>query len=50
MSGKEGPPVAVRHKACGHAIHPELACPECGEWLAATDMEAKSRNNRVPVT
>jgi hypothetical protein len=43
MTGKEGPPLEVRHKACGHSIHPELACPECGDWLTATDMEAKSR-------
>ena len=43
MTGKEGPPVEVRHKTCGHAIHPELACPECGDWLQATDMAAKSR-------
>jgi DNA-binding HxlR family transcriptional regulator len=47
MSGKQGPPVEVRHKACGHSTHPELACPECGEWLTATDMEAKSRRDRV---
>jgi DNA-binding HxlR family transcriptional regulator len=49
MTGKEGPPVEVHHKACGHAIHPELACPECGEWLEATDMETKSRRERVPL-
>jgi len=50
MTGKDGPPVEVRHKTCGHAIHPELACPECGDWLSATDMEAKSRRHRVPVS
>ena len=50
MTGKDGPPVEVRHKTCGHAIHPELACPECGDWLTATDMEAKSRRHRVPVS
>ena len=50
MTGRKGPPVELHHRACGHAIHPELACPECGEWLAATDMEAKARRNRVPVT
>ena len=48
MTGKEGPPVEVRHKTCGHAVHPELACPECGDWLQATDMEAKPRRARVP--
>jgi len=50
MTGKEGPPVEVRHKTCGHAVHPELACPECGDWLTATDMEAKSRRHRTPVS
>jgi len=50
MTGKEGPPVEIRHKTCGHAVHPELACPECGDWLTATDMEAKSRRHRTPVS
>jgi DNA-binding HxlR family transcriptional regulator len=49
MTGREGPPVEVRHKACGHAIHPELACPECGDWLEASDMEARPRRDRVPL-
>jgi DNA-binding HxlR family transcriptional regulator len=49
MTGTEGPPVEVRHKTCGHAIHPELACPECGDWLQATDMDAKSRRSRLPL-
>jgi DNA-binding HxlR family transcriptional regulator len=49
MTGNEGPPVEVRHKGCGHAGHPELACPECGEWLAATDMEATPRREGVPL-
>jgi DNA-binding HxlR family transcriptional regulator len=45
MTGRNGPPVEIRHRACGHAIHPELACPECGEWLTATDMHATSRRS-----
>jgi DNA-binding HxlR family transcriptional regulator len=43
MSGKAGPPVELRHKECDHVIHPELACPECGDWLVATDMRATPR-------
>lgn len=43
MPDKDGPPVIVSHKGCGHAVVPELACPECGEWLTATDMEAHRR-------
>jgi len=49
MTGSEGPPVEVTHKGCGHAVHPELACPECGEWVEATDMEAKARREGVPL-
>ena len=37
MPDDEGPPVVLRHKQCGHQIHPELACPECGEWVGARD-------------
>ena len=36
-------PVEMRHRDCGHAMHPELACPECGEWLGARDVEAATR-------
>ena len=48
MPDKDGPPVVVSHKACGHAVVPELACPECGEWLTATDMEAVRRRALQP--
>ena len=50
MTGRQGPPVEVRHRTCGHAIHPELACPECGEWLEATDMVATSRRSPTPTS
>ena len=43
MSGGAGPPVELRHRACGHVMLPELACPECGGWLEATDVEAAAR-------
>jgi DNA-binding HxlR family transcriptional regulator len=39
MSGRTGPPVELRHRACGHLMHPELACPECGDWIEARDVE-----------
>jgi DNA-binding HxlR family transcriptional regulator len=38
MPDDEGPPVELRHKACGQVTHPDLACPECGEWIDARDM------------
>ncbi len=46
MTTDEGPPVEVLHRRCGHTVHPEMACPECGEWLTATDVEAHRR--RIP--
>ena len=49
-TGSSGPPVEIRHKACGHAVVPEVACPECGEWLTAKDMEATYRRGPVPVS
>jgi len=43
MADHDGPPVELRHKECGHVVHPELACPECGEWVGARDILAESR-------
>jgi DNA-binding HxlR family transcriptional regulator len=43
MSDEDVPPVELRHRTCGHAMVPELACPECGDWLEATDVEAARR-------
>jgi len=40
MTDRKGAPVALRPRDCGHLMHPELACPECGEWLEARDIEA----------
>src|SRR5207245_10273110 len=40
MTDRKGPPVELRHRTCGHRMHPELACPECGDWLEARDVEA----------
>jgi DNA-binding HxlR family transcriptional regulator len=43
MPDRDGPPVALRHKDCDHLVHPELACPECGEWIEARDIAAEPR-------
>lgn len=40
LAGEDGPPVELRHRGCGAAIHPVLACPACGEGLTARDVEA----------
>src|SRR5262249_45676914 len=38
MAGEAGPPVELVHKGCGKITMPALACPECGERVAARDM------------
>jgi DNA-binding HxlR family transcriptional regulator len=43
MAGVDGPPVVLRHRHCGHEIHPELACPECGDWVGPRDMSVTPR-------
>jgi DNA-binding HxlR family transcriptional regulator len=41
MTGQEGPPVELVHRSCGHAMTPELMCPECGEALHLDDVQAR---------
>jgi DNA-binding HxlR family transcriptional regulator len=43
MNDGSGPPVELRHRDCGHAMVPELACPECGDWLEARDVEVVTK-------
>lgn len=38
MPDAKGPPVELVHRGCGRRIHPELACPECGELLDPRDV------------
>lgn len=33
----DDPPMELRHE-CGEIVHPELACPACGEWVDARSM------------
>lgn len=40
MDEGEGAPVKLRHRGCGTIMHPELACPACGERVEARDIEA----------
>lgn len=35
-----GAPIVHRHKTCGHQMHGELVCSECGEVLDARAVEA----------
>jgi DNA-binding HxlR family transcriptional regulator len=39
MSDPAEPPILLRHRGCGEIVLPELACPTCGEWVSARDME-----------
>ncbi|HEY6319771.1 MAG TPA: helix-turn-helix domain-containing protein [Acidimicrobiia bacterium] len=40
MSDDDELPITLRHRGCGQIVQPELACPGCGEWVTARDMEA----------
>ena len=41
MANDQGPPVELVHRGCGHTILPVLSCPECGERVSASDVEAR---------
>jgi DNA-binding HxlR family transcriptional regulator len=37
LAGEDGPPVEVRHTACGHHVAAAVVCTGCGETLTARD-------------
>ncbi len=39
-AAEHGPPVRIRHRACGHVVDPVLVCPDCGEPVEARDYTA----------
>jgi DNA-binding HxlR family transcriptional regulator len=41
MAGDDGPPVVLIHRACGHTVMPQLACPHCARPVTARDMRAQ---------
>jgi DNA-binding HxlR family transcriptional regulator len=41
MAGPEGVPVELVHRPCGHAIKPELTCPECRAKIEPREMNAR---------
>jgi DNA-binding HxlR family transcriptional regulator len=41
LSGEEGPPIVLRHKACGHDMTAKVVCSECGEPIQARDVRAR---------
>jgi DNA-binding HxlR family transcriptional regulator len=40
-AGEAGPPLLHRHKGCGCDFHPVQTCSECGETVAARDVETR---------
>jgi DNA-binding HxlR family transcriptional regulator len=41
-AGADGPPVVLRHKACGHDFRSMLTCSECGEAIDARHVEPRA--------
>ena len=41
MAGREGVPVELVHRPCGHTIKPELICPDCKSKIEAREMSAR---------
>jgi DNA-binding HxlR family transcriptional regulator len=40
-AGEPGPPVLLRHQACGHLTHAEIRCAHCGKPLHATEVDVE---------
>src|ERR1700726_2051057 len=38
LAGSEGPPIVLRHNACGQIADPRLTCGHCGEELGVHDI------------
>ncbi len=36
---EDGPPVILRHRACGAITEPRMVCSECGEAILAREVE-----------
>jgi DNA-binding HxlR family transcriptional regulator len=41
VAGEAGPPIVLKHRACGHDMHASLNCDECGETVRPRDVEAR---------
>lgn len=42
QSGEQGPPLELRHDACGEVTRPEVVCSCCGEPLSAGSVTAEA--------
>jgi DNA-binding HxlR family transcriptional regulator len=47
-AGTAGPPVLLRHRACGALTHAELRCARCGEPLHAGDVDVEAGSGAAP--
>jgi DNA-binding HxlR family transcriptional regulator len=41
LAGAEGPPIVLRHTACGHDMTARVVCSECGEPIRAKEVRAR---------
>lgn len=48
MAGPDGPPLAHIHKACGHRMHGQLVCSECGEPLHPREVRVETLTGERP--
>ncbi|MBV8774559.1 MAG: helix-turn-helix transcriptional regulator, partial [Deltaproteobacteria bacterium] len=46
LAGSSGPPLILRHRACGRPFHMVMACSHCGQELKARDVKYQSRDAR----
>jgi DNA-binding HxlR family transcriptional regulator len=48
-AGEAGPPVLLRHRACGRLTHAELRCACCGELLRSDELSFEPGPGAAPV-
>lgn len=48
-AGEDGPPVLIRHRACGAITHAELRCAHCGEAIGTHDVDVEEGPGARPV-
>jgi DNA-binding HxlR family transcriptional regulator len=41
LSGEDGPPVTLRHTACGHDMTAKVVCSECGDPIQVREVRAR---------
>jgi len=46
LAGKEGPPLLLYHKRCGHRLKPVMCCAHCGKPVHAHDVTYEERSRR----